>query len=184
MNKNTVKRALAKQGHNSVLDKIKGSSEKIIETYGEAVQVARMNVNSSRNIGVYHPLVYSCAILFSNGEVLTSVQSTCVEYGCTVDPFCKVIKQLEIEKGRNNKPIAIVRVDQYGVCHALPAKDRSYLTEYDMGDIVCFMHFSSSRLTSHSTRVFSETSVPSVELYAQTVKSLLPEQCQIDFANQ
>lgn len=55
-----------------------------------------------------HPLQFAAAVLFSNGDVEVAWQLKGLEYGCTLDPVCQLIR--EMEKRRFCRPCVTTNI--------------------------------------------------------------------------
>ena len=64
--------------------------------------------------------------------------------------FCVEVSSYDDARERtDSKPKLLLMVDQFGVCHAPFASARSLLTEHGYQDILCVVHDSSGKLSTH-----------------------------------
>jgi cytidine deaminase len=125
----------------------------------ETLLTAAYQVNHYDHLDGIHPLRFSAAVLYSNGETYSTWQLKGLEYGCTSDPLEAVIHHIlhhqtttsSMNNHNNNNnsmniPIAVVMIDQYRICHAPFSKVRCLLIEHGLGDIRVVIHILDNQL--------------------------------------
>jgi cytidine deaminase len=96
-----------------------------------AMQEARSNVSEN------HPIFFGAAVTFEDGTIVTSHQSSALEYGCSLDAVSQLAPRLKESK---SPPKLLVQVDQYGICHSPFAPARAFLSENGFGDCQLLIH--------------------------------------------
>jgi cytidine deaminase len=109
---------------------------------------AASEVNEYDREDSLHPIRLSAAVLYSDGTTSSAWQMKGLEYGCTGDPVEAVVHNMAHTmtlkhynpSGAFLRPVALVMIDQYGVCHAPFARSRSLLMEHGFGDVLVLCH--------------------------------------------
>lgn len=98
-----------------------------------------MDVNNKDNRDNHHPIRYSAAILFNDKTHAVSWMKKGLEYGTTLDPVSQLAHVAE-SQADSIKPVLLVQVDQFGICHAPFGGARAFLNEYGHGSIQVIVH--------------------------------------------
>lgn len=118
---------------------------------GLAIAEAKQNVSN------LHPIQFGAAAILHDGKIVTTHQSSALEYGCTLDAVSQMASHFfqkrrgggEAEKRISNttgtgtgtaRPRLIVQADQYGIAHAPFAPARAFLSERGFGDCMILLH--------------------------------------------
>lgn len=109
-----------------------------------------LEVINNDNMDGVHPIKFSAAVKYQNGDIDVTWFLKALEYGNSLDPVSQLVVGMEKRKYQNKLkieqndetydpsysiPTFILMTDQYGVCHAPFATARSLLTEHGYGDI-------------------------------------------------
>lgn len=119
-----------------------------------SVDLRQRLLNAAREVNQYdredslHPIRLSAAVLYSDGTTTSAWQMKGLEYGCTGDAVEALVHNMAHTMtlkhynpgGAFLRPVAIVMVDQFGVCHAPFARSRSLLMEHGFGDVLVLIH--------------------------------------------
>jgi cytidine deaminase len=111
----------------SLKEALDDTSKRLLEL---AILEARSNSTDS------HPIHFGAAVAFEDGTIITSHQSSALEYGCTLD----AVSQLVAHFDEGVVPTLLVQADQYGVAHTPFAPARSFLSEHGYGDCLILLH--------------------------------------------
>lgn len=94
-----------------------------------------------------HPIRYAAGVGFADGSTCISWQKKGIEYGTTLDCCAALAQALEEEveddgEGgrRRRRPVWLVQVDQFGICHAPSGAARAFLKEFGHSELMCFVH--------------------------------------------
>jgi len=107
-----------------------------------------------------HPIHFGAAVMFGDGSISTSHQSSALEYGCSLDAVSQLVPYIEDKQNQQQQqqhqqqhqqeksgvdaadaaPVWIVQADQYGVAHSPFAPARAYLSEHGYGDCRVLVH--------------------------------------------
>lgn len=82
-----------------------------------------------------HPITYAAGIKFQDESVKVTWQKAGMEYGTTVDAVTGLLNYIEKDK-KQNPPILLLMLDQFGLPHAPFAPARAQLFERGYSDIV------------------------------------------------
>eukprot|EP01033_Poteriospumella_lacustris_P002105 gene2106-1531_t len=118
-----------------------------VELRQRLINAAR-EVNELDRADALHPIRLSAAVLYSDDTTFASWQMKGLEYGCTGDAVEALVHNMAHTmtlkrfnpEGIFLRPVALVMVDQYGVCHAPFARSRSLLMEHGFGDVLVLIH--------------------------------------------
>eukprot|EP01138_Halocafeteria_seosinensis_P000814 gb/GECG01000835.1/.p1 GENE.gb/GECG01000835.1/~~gb/GECG01000835.1/.p1 ORF type:complete len:364 (+),score=40.70 gb/GECG01000835.1/:1-1092(+) len=161
-------------------DDCKHLAKSVVSAYENACKLA----NEFEQGDDYHPLQYAAAVVFEKGEVEVAKQSTCVEYGCTIDAFSKLVKDIEKHSKNDSSPVVVLQVDQFGICQPPPAKTRSYLVEFGNQHALALFHYPHEGAQSGTSRLLWEsTRSDTLGCITRSFESLLPTLCEIPFSN-
>jgi len=105
------------------------NSDDIQECYTMAFQAT---VNDKSPI---HPLRLGACVQYADGSRDVAWQLKGLEYGCTIDPVCQLIRGMVLKT-----PKLLVMCDQYGVAHAPFAQARALLCEHGFGQLIICVH--------------------------------------------
>ena len=149
---------------------IQGVADLDTDSNSLKVYSSSLLVNKNDKHDRIHPLRLSAAVLFTDGSVDTAWQLKGLEYGCTLDPVCQLIREIEkrsicipcsifntntssnytttlinseestLSQVVSIKPVLITMTDQFGVCHAPFAQGRSLLQEHGYGYLQVLVH--------------------------------------------
>jgi cytidine deaminase len=108
------------------------------ETAKNLLAIAINEARSTLDKADSHPIQFGAAVAFADGSIVTSHQSSGLEYGCTLDAVSQLASH--IIKNPGGRPILLVQTDQFGICHAPFAPARSFLTEHGYGDCQILLH--------------------------------------------
>ena len=87
----------------------------------------------------YHSIKYAAGVMLSNGEVITALQVTGLEYGTTLDCVGQLAPTLNPLLSTGVKIIKVIVVDNLGVSHTPFAVGRAYLSELKgQEEAVCY----------------------------------------------
>jgi hypothetical protein len=87
------------------------------------LELAIMEARS--NTSELHPIQFGAAVIFDDGVIVTSRQTSALEYGCTLDAVSQLASYLQ----EGATPVLLVQADQFGIAHAPFAPARAFLTE-------------------------------------------------------
>ena len=111
-----------------IIDSLKETAKRLLEL---AILEAKQNVSSN------HPIQFGAAVMLEDESIITSHQSSALEYGCTLDAVSQLAPHLKDEA---SPPVMLVQADQYGIAHAPFAPARSFLTEHGFEDCLVLLH--------------------------------------------
>ena len=95
-------------------------------------------LEAKSNISDLHPIQFGAAVAFADGTIVTSHQSSALEYGCTLDAVSRLA--LSMQQRKHSPPVLLVQTDQYGIAHGPFAPARAFLTEHGFGDCKILLH--------------------------------------------
>lgn len=109
---------------------------------------AAREVNQFDREDTLHPIRFSAAVLYSDNTTYATWQMKGLEYGCTGDAVEALVHNMTHTMTLKHynpesvflRPVAVVMLDQYGVCHAPFARSRSLLMEHGFGDVLVLIH--------------------------------------------
>jgi hypothetical protein len=101
-----------------------------------AILEAKQQLTTSPN-GSIHPIQFGAAVMLEDETIVTSHQSSALEYGCTLDAVSQLAPYLQDE---TCAPVLLVQADQYGIAHAPFAPARSFLSEYGYDECRVLLH--------------------------------------------
>lgn len=110
---------------------LNGLQEKAKRLLELAIMEAKANVND------IHPIQFGAAAMLQDESIITSHQSSALEYGCTLDAVSQLVSQFKDEECG---PVMLVQADQYGIAHAPFAPARSFLSEHGFGETLVLLH--------------------------------------------
>lgn len=93
-----------------------------------------------------YPVNLAAGVLLSDGRTLVAREDKGLEYGCTVEAAVQLTLGIRGAAADGVAPLALLQVDQYGVCHAPHARARAWLSERGHGGVVVFAHDRSGAL--------------------------------------
>ena len=111
-----------------------------------------------------HPIQYGAAVVFGDGTIATSHQSSALVYSCTLDAVSQLVGHIQES---SSVPFLLMQVDQHGIAPAPFAPARSYLTEHGHGECHILLHETlPTNQVVHVTTVNDRAlkSVPAAEL--------------------
>ena len=82
-----------------------------------------------------HPITYAAGIQFEDESISVSWQKAGMEYGTTVDAVTGLLNDIE-KNGKQNAPILMLMLDQFGLAHAPFAPARAQLFERGYSDVI------------------------------------------------
>ena len=100
-------------------------------------------------------------VVFADGSTAVARQSKGLEYGTTVDAVTKLCMSME---AASNPPVALLHVDQFGICHAPHAKARAWLHESGRGSTRVLVHNRSDGALAFVTAARLSPAVPMIAL--------------------
>jgi hypothetical protein len=88
-----------------------------------------------------YPIHYAAGVLFDDGTTAVARSEYCLEWGTSMD----ACDRLSDAAGhacatRGARPLVLLHVDNFGVCHAPHARARSWFSEYGFGPCFVFVH--------------------------------------------
>lgn len=98
-------------------------------------------IEAKANVSDIHPIQFGAAVMLEDESIVTSHQSSALEYGCTLDAVSQLVPHF---KDDDLRPVMIVQADQYGIAHAPFAPARSFLSEHGYQDCTVLLHESST----------------------------------------
>ena len=104
----------------------KGTAKRLLEL---AILEAKSHISD------LHPISFGAAVEFKDGTIVTSHQSSALEYGCTLDAVSQLASHFQ-----ESSPVLLVQADQYGIAHAPFAPARAFLTEQGYGYLSVLLH--------------------------------------------
>lgn len=89
-----------------------------------------------------HPIRLSAAVIYSDDSVYSTWHMKGLEYGCTSDPVEALVHHMVQQQQLvpTKRPVALVMIDQFGVCHAPFARARAQLLERHFDDVLVLVH--------------------------------------------
>ena len=93
-----------------------------------------------------HPIHFGAAVLFDDGTICTSHQTSALEYGCTLDAVSQLVSYIQESTA---PPTLLVQADQYGIAHAPFAPARSFLTEHGHEQCLILLHYDAHHHRHH-----------------------------------
>lgn len=119
-----------------------------------------------------HPLKLGACVQYLDGSREVAWQLKGLEYGCTLDPVCQLIRGMLLDC-QKNAPLFLCMVDQFGIAHAPFAQARALLSEHGFGSLLVAVHtVADGVLTPCVTSVADLAPSPTGRLL--TSKDLLP----------
>jgi hypothetical protein len=100
-----------------------------------AVLEARTKVEDG--YGDLHPIQFGAAVVFEDGTIASTRQSSALEYGCTLDAVSQLASHMQES---SSPPLLVAQADQYGIAHAPFAPARAFLTERGYGNCHVLIH--------------------------------------------
>ncbi|KAG7370948.1 serine/threonine protein kinase [Nitzschia inconspicua] len=94
-------------------------------------------IEAKANISEIHPIQFGAAAMLEDESIVTSHQSSALEYGCTLDAVSQLVPHF---KDEDLRPIMLVQADQFGIAHAPFAPARSFLSEHGFQDCMILLH--------------------------------------------
>ena len=98
-----------------------------------------------------HPITYAAGIQFQNGSISVSWQKAGMEYGTTVDAVTGILNDIG-KNDKDNRPILLLMLDQFGLPHAPFAPARAQYYERSYSDIVV-------GVLDYDSGIFNETTI-------------------------
>jgi cytidine deaminase len=117
----------------SYCDRASSALGALDETAKRLFELAILEAKS--NMTDLHPIQFGAAVAFADGSIVTSHQSSALEYGCTLDAVSQLASHFH-----ESAPVLLVQADQYGIAHAPFAPARAFLTEHGFGDCQILLH--------------------------------------------
>eukprot|EP00980_Cylindrotheca_fusiformis_P002105 scaffold473_cov132-Cylindrotheca_fusiformis.AAC.10 len=108
------------------------------DTAKRLLELAILEARSNHSDGDTHPIQFGAAVAFADGTIVTSHQSSALEYGCTLDAVSQLVPHFVNDKSMI--PVVLVQADQYGIAHTPFAPARSFLSEHGYGDCRVLLH--------------------------------------------
>jgi Protein kinase domain len=94
-------------------------------------------IEAKANVSDIHPIQFGAAAMLEDESIVTSHQSSALEYGCTLDAVSQLVP---LFKDNDCRPVMLVQADQYGIAHAPFAPARSFLSEHGYQDCIVLLH--------------------------------------------
>lgn len=93
-----------------------------------------------------YPVNLAAGVLLADGRTLVAREDKGLEYGCTVEAPVQLTLGIRAAAAGGVAPLAMLQVDQWGVCHAPHARARAWLSERGYGGVVVYAHDRSGAL--------------------------------------
>ena len=103
------------------------------ETAKRLLELAILEAKS--NVSDLHPIQFGAAVAFEDGTIVTSHQSSALEYGCTLDAVSQLASHIQ-----ESAPVFLVQAAQFGIAHSPFAPARAFLTENGFGNCKILLH--------------------------------------------
>ncbi|KAL3923756.1 MAG: hypothetical protein SGILL_001468, partial [Bacillariaceae sp.] len=112
-----------------------GDLDGLQETAKRLLEVAILEAKS--NASENHPIQFGAAAVLEDETIVSSHQSSALEYGCTLDAVCQLAPYF---KEKESAPVMLVQADQFGIAHAPFAPARAFLSENGLERCIVLLH--------------------------------------------
>jgi hypothetical protein len=150
----------AEEFHSKV---IQTKEETLFEQYPHLPELlaSARSVNEKDSLDNIHPIRFSAAVYFSDGQIVNSWFFKALEYGCSVDPVVQLLSTMKKRCTENEgvKAEMIVMIDQFDNCHAPFAAARTLLSEHGFPDVKVVVHNSEGKMVVSEVKELFPTNI-------------------------